>query len=133
MTAVYADIELLNGGGPTLPAGQYGDNGAVTLRLQMLVDTSAYHMCINETIQQQLRLPVLEKRKAQLADSFEKEYDVVGPVEVRFKNRKTLCNALVLPGDSEPLLGAIPLENMEVWVHPKKPELIENTEHYNMD
>jgi hypothetical protein len=33
-------------------------------------------------------------------------------VELRFKNRATTCRAMVLPGISEPLLGAIPLEDM---------------------
>jgi hypothetical protein len=59
------------------------------------------------------------------------EYDVVGPIEVRFKNRDTVCNALVLPGDSEPLLGAIPMEEMDVLIHPLRQELIVNPEHPN--
>lgn len=37
------------------------------------------------------------------------EFDVVGPIDIRFKNRKATCNAFVLKGYSEPLLGAIPM------------------------
>lgn len=44
----------------------------------MLVDSGAYMMAINETIQSQLDLPVVEKRKVQLANSKVVEYDVVG-------------------------------------------------------
>jgi hypothetical protein len=36
---------------------------------------------------------------------------------------------MVLPGNSEPLLGAIPLEDMDVLVHPSRQELIVNPEH----
>jgi len=74
-----------------------------------LVDTGAYMLCVNENIQEQLQLSVLEKSKAQMADGSVKEYDVVRPVGLKFKNRRTLCNAMVLPGDNEVLLGEIPL------------------------
>ncbi len=39
---------------------------------------------------------------------------------------------MVLPGDSEPLLGAIPLEEMDVLIHPLRQELIVNPEHPDM-
>jgi hypothetical protein len=54
------------------------------------------------------------------------EHDVVGPIEVRFKNRSAVCNAVVLQGDTEPLLGAIPMEEMDVLIHPLRQELIVN-------
>jgi hypothetical protein len=54
---------------------------------------------------------------------------VVGPVDVEFENRKATCNAYVLPGDSEPLLGAIPLEELDVIIHAARQELIINPLH----
>jgi len=99
------------------------------MNVNMLVDSGAYMMAINETIQEQLQLPLLEKRKAQNASGHVEEYKVVGPIEVKFKNRRTVCNALVLPGDNEPLLGAIPMEDMDVLIHPQRQELIVNPEH----
>jgi clan AA aspartic protease len=89
----------------------------------------AVSICFNENIQEQLQLPVVEKRKGQLADGSIVEYDVVGPVEVRFKNRECTCRAVVLPGDNEPFLGAIPLEDMDVVIHPQRRELIVNSDH----
>jgi hypothetical protein len=76
-----------------------------------------------------LKLPVLEQRKGQLTNGHIVEYDVVGPLEVRFKNRRCSINAMVLPGDNEPLLGAIPLEDMDVIIHPHRQELIVNPDH----
>ena len=97
----------------------------------MLADSGAYMMAINETIQSQLELPFIENRKAVMADGTIKEFEVVGPVMVKFSNRTAVCNAYVLAGDSEPLLGAIPMEEMDVLIHPLRQELVVNPEHPN--
>ncbi len=132
MGLVYADIELTNCEDVALARKHViGENEIRRLNLNMLVDSGAYMMAINETIQSQLELPFIEKRKVQMADSRVVEYDVVGPVNVKFANRKATCSAFVLPGDSEPLLGAIPMEEMDVLIHPLRQELIVNPEHPN--
>ncbi len=66
-----------------------------------------------------------------MADGSIVEYDVAGPIEVHFSNRKAVCNAFVLNGDAEPLLGSIPMEEMDVLKHPRRQELIVNPEHPN--
>ena len=130
MGLVYADIELINSEDIGL-ARRYviGEEEIKRISLNMLVDTGAYNLCINESIQQQLDLPFVEKRKAQLANGHIEEYDVVGPIVLKFKNRQTVCNAMVLQGDSEPLLGAIPLEDLDVVILPLRQEMIVNPEH----
>jgi hypothetical protein len=57
------------------------------------------------------------------------EYDVVGPIDVRFANTREVCSAFVLSGDSESLSGTIPMEEMDVLVHPKRKELVVNPQH----
>ncbi len=127
---VYADIELINGADMTLAQRHIiGEEEIKRMTVTMLVDTGAYLMAINETVQEYLQLPFKEKRKLRLADDTVAEFDVVGPVEVRFKNRSAVCNALLLPGNSEPLLGAIPIEEMDVLIHPYRQELIINPKH----
>ncbi|MFN0082995.1 MAG: clan AA aspartic protease [Ferruginibacter sp.] len=130
MGLTYADVELINAGDIEM-ARRFiiSDDEVKRLHINLLVDTGSYNLCINETIQEQLDLPFLEKRKGQLADGSIQEYDLVGPIVLKFKNRQTVCNALVLPGDNEPLLGAIPLEDMDVLIHPLKQEFIVNPEH----
>ena len=54
---------------------------------------------------------------------------MVGPVNVKFSNRIATCSAFVLPGDSEPLLGSIAMEEMDVMIHPFSQELMVNPEH----
>ena len=132
MGLVYAEIELINAADLALAKRHLiGNEEVKSIRTNMLVNSGAYMMAINETMREQLNLSSKGKRKAQMADSSVVEYDVVGPIEVRFKNRDTVCNALVLPGDSEPLLGAIPMEEMDVLIHPMLQELIVNPEHPN--
>lgn len=130
MGLVYADIELINSDDIAL-ARRYiiGEEEIKRITLNMLVDTGAYNLCINESIQQQLDLPFVEKKKAQLANGHIEEYNVVGPIVLKFKNRQTVCNAMVLQGDSEPLLGAIPLEDLDVVILPLRQEMIVNPEH----
>ena len=82
------------------------------MTVKMIIDSGAYLMAINETIQEQLNLCFIEKRKAVLADGTIQEYDVVGPIHVKFANRTAVCSAMVLKADNEPLLGAIPMEEM---------------------
>ncbi len=130
MGLVYAEIELINADDIALAKRNFiGEDEIKRIRLNMLADSGAFMMAINEHIQEVLQLPYKEKRKAVMADGSVVEYDVVGPVEVKFKNRTATCNAFVLKGDAEPLLGAIPMEEMDVLIHPQRQELLVNPEH----
>lgn len=130
MGLVYAEITLINAGDLEMVKRHLLDKDEVKqINVNMMVDSGAYMMAINETIQEQLDLSFIEKRKAIMADGSVQEYDVVGPIVVKFKNRTATCNAFVLQGDNEPLLGAIPMEEMDVLIHPQRQELIVNPEH----
>jgi len=130
MGLVYADVELINGYDlENARRHIIGEEEVKRMNTSMLVDTGCIMLCINESIQEQLQFPVTEKRKAETADGRIVECDVVSGVELRFRNRQTTCRAMVLPGSSEPLLGAIPLEDMDVLIHPQRQELIVNPDH----
>jgi len=130
MGLIYADIELTNFDDLVLARKSLiGEEEIRRINISALVNTGSYMLAINESIQEQMQFHVIEKRKAELANGHIVECDVVGPVELKFKNRSTSCRAMVLPGDSEPLLGAIPMEDMDVLIHPLRQELIVNPEH----
>lgn len=130
MGLVYADIQLINGGDLEMVRRGHMDKEDVKgMWINMLVDTGSVTLVINETIQEQLRFPVVDRKKAQLANSLIVECDVVGPVELRFADRRTICQAMVLPDDSEPLLGVIPMEDMDVLIHPLTQKLVVNPDH----
>lgn len=130
MGLVHAEIELINGDDLAMVRRHMMDEDEVRrMYVTMLVDSGAYNLCINEVIQEQLQFPIVEKRKAQLANGSIEEYDVVDNVQVRFKNRATTCRAMVLPGETGPLFGAIPMEDMDLIIHPLKQELLVNPAH----
>lgn len=121
MGHVFADIEIVNSVDSALAkAGKIDQEEVRRFRVNILVDTGALMLTINENIQEILGLPVMDHRMAQLADGTRMKLPVVGPVEVRFQDRYSTGNAYVLPGDAEPLLGVIPLEEMDVWIYPTR-------------
>jgi clan AA aspartic protease len=88
-----------------------------SIEIDALADTGAVHLCIPEHIQIQLQLEEINKKDVTLADGSEKLVPYVGPIELRFKNRIGFSGALVM-GD-QVLLGAIPMEDMDLIVIPK--------------
>lgn len=129
MRLVYADIELVSTDDLVLyRRGYLPEEDIKRMRVTALVDTGAYMLVINDRIKQQLDLPVIEEQTMRLADDSERRIEIVGPVEVRFENRSTTVRAAVFPGDSEPLLGAIPIEDMDVVIDLKQQRLIVNPE-----
>ena len=106
-----------------------GQEEVKEMYVNMLVDTGSYNLCINEDIQSVLQFNIVEKRMAETDDGRIVECDIVDNVQVRFKNRATTCRAMILPGSFEPLLGAIPLEDMDVLVDTQRQELIVNPDH----
>jgi clan AA aspartic protease len=130
MGAVHAEIELINGADVLYAKRHFiGEDEVKRTRVNMLVDTGCNLLAINENIQAYLDLPVLYRDSAEMADGSWLPCNVVGPIEVRFANRRATCNAFVLPEDSEPLLGAIPMEEMDVVIDMKRQELVVNPLH----
>ena len=99
------------------------------MTVNMNVDSGALMMAINENIRGQLGLDIVEVRRAQLADGTFIELPVTSPIEIRFANRRSVAQAVVLPGSTQPLLGAIPMEDMDVVIHPAKQELTVHPDH----
>jgi len=127
MGYVYADIELTNEEDLTLNRhGYLPDNEIKKITSRALVDSGAYDLILNQEVQDKLKLPILGKRPIKLADESVIEVDIVGPVQVRFETRATTVRALVLPDAEEVLLGAIPLEGLDVIIDPLRERLLIN-------
>ncbi|MDR2435599.1 MAG: aspartyl protease family protein [Treponema sp.] len=89
---------------------------AVTL--DAVPDTGAWTLIINEETRQKLGLAILETVKSSLADGSTTQYGLTEPVEIRWKDRRTSQEAVVIPNASDILLGALPLEGMDLYVDP---------------
>jgi len=92
--------------------------------VKALVDTGAWTMVINEKIQRELGLGVTRTDTGTLADGTQSMYNIVGPLVVAWKNRSAICEALVLPDAEEALLGAIPLEAMDLTINARNEEIV---------
>lgn len=86
------------------------------IEVDALADSGSVHLCIPPHVQIQLELEETAKKEATLADGTKKLVPYVGPVELHFKNRVGFAGALVM-GD-EVLLGAIPMEDMDLVLIP---------------
>ena len=87
------------------------------IEVPALADTGSVFLCIPEHVRLQLKLEVHETREVKLVDGTYHSYPYVGPIIAHFKNRTGFLGALVL-GD-EVLLGAIPMEEMDLVVNPR--------------
>ena len=90
------------------------------MTVQAIVDTGAWTMVINEEIRTKLGLLDRGFGEANRADGKEEVVPMAGPVEVWWKNRRFTGDALVLPNAKDILLGAIPLEEMDLTINPKR-------------
>jgi clan AA aspartic protease len=110
----FQDVELTNGRF-TLKNPRLPDLQSVTV--DALADTGALHLCIPDHVRLQLQLDEAGTKEVTLPDGSRRQVPYVGPIEVRFKNRVGFVGALVT-GD-QVLVGAIPMEDMDLVVIPK--------------
>lgn len=98
--------------------------------VEALVDTGALHLCIPEHVCIQLGLEEVGKREVTTVDGKKHLVPYVGPIAITFEGRTCMTGALVL-GDGV-LLGAIPMEDMDLIVIPALQTISINPESPNM-
>ncbi len=108
MGHVFAEVELSNPRRTEL----------APVRVRALADTGALMLCIPEHVAVQLNLEGESMREVSMADGRSASVPYVGPLKVAFEKRFCYVGALVL-GD-EVLLGAVPMEDMDLVVNPAR-------------
>ena len=116
----FADVELSNPAKPLLRP----------VRVRALVDTGAVMMCVPERIAMQLDLDEIEKQEVTVADGKHHLVSHVAPIRIRFENRNCVTGAYIL-GD-QVLLGAVPLQVMDVVLSPSRETIMVNPESPNI-
>ena len=125
MGYIYAEIQLTNGDDLALNRrGKLPENEIKKVTCTALVDSGAWDLVIDEDIRRRLDLLVLNRTKVKMADETWLDVDLVGPVEVRFEDHFTIVSAVVLPGTSEVLLGAYPLQGLDAFIDAKGERLL---------
>ncbi|MEP7171720.1 MAG: clan AA aspartic protease [Bacteroidota bacterium] len=120
MGLVYGSISLSN------PV----NSNIESMQVKCLVDTGSTYLRIPSHVAVQLGLKELDTREVILADGISKSVPYVGPVKVSFEKRFCFVGALVI--GEEVLLGAVPMEDMDLIVHPKLFKLSVNPESPNI-
>jgi len=106
MGITYADLRLANDAREELDE----------INASAVVDTGALHLCIPQHIALQLQLKSRSQREVQTADGKSHLVDYVSPVRISLLGRECVTGALVI--GNQVLLGAIPMEDMDLIVEP---------------
>ncbi|CAN5609034.1 hypothetical protein BH11BAC1_BH11BAC1_02540 [soil metagenome] len=120
MGLVYSEIILTN------PV----KSELLPIKVKCLADSGSTYLVIPQHIATQLQLTVLETREATTADGNSHTVPYAGPVRITFENRNCFVGALIM--GNEVLLGAVPMEDMDLVVLPKLLKLSVNPESPNI-
>ena len=98
--------------------------------VRCLADSGSTYLVIPQHVATQLQLKILETREATTADGSSHTVPYAGPVQITFEQRNCFMGALIM-GD-EVLLGAVPMEDMDLVVIPKLLKLAVNPDSPNI-
>lgn len=91
-----------------------------------LVDSGAAELALPTEIIECLKLEPLGSIGVYTADGAQHEYRLFGIAEVEVQGRTCQVRVIELPYDAEPLLGAVPLEEMDWHISPMEKKLLPN-------
>ncbi len=130
MGLVYANIQLVNFADETLCEDGYLKKKDIrSIRIDVMADSGAIRLVINENTRKKLGLKIRDRITVTLADGSKKDLNYAGPVKVVFRERFCITDAFVLDGEEEMLLGAVPMELMDLVIIPSKNTLDYNPAH----
>ena len=114
MGLVYTDLRLKNPRDQSLKA----------IEVSALVDSGALMLCLPQRVASQLGLESQETREATTADGTVHKVPYAGPVEICFEDRHCYVGALIMGDDV--LLGAVPMEDMDLMISPAHRKVVVN-------
>jgi clan AA aspartic protease len=125
MGTTYAEITLKNEVDVGMEErGLIKESEVRQITLRVVADTGADTLIINEEVRAALGLRIRGPADAWLADGNKSGCQVAEPVAVHWKDRSMTCRPWVLTGAKEVLLGAIPLEDMDLMVDPTSQQVV---------
>jgi len=125
MGTVYAELTLRNEWDVGQAAKGYISNDEIrTVTVTAIVDTGSYTLMIDEQTEQKLGLGKTGEQRIRIANGERVVCPVTTPLEINWKDRQSVMRAITVPGLPQTLLGLLPLEEMDLIVHPNKHELV---------
>ena len=122
MGVLRVPVKVRNWQNRYLPAERRGEE----VECEAMVDSGAAEFALPVELIQQLRLEQLGEVRVDTAAGGEHDYRVFGIAEVEVQGRICQVRVIELPHGAEPLLGAVPLEEMDWHVSPLEKRLVPN-------
>ena len=122
MGVFKVQIKVRNWQNRFLPEEERGED----IVCEALVDSGAVQLSLPVELVERLKLMELDQVRVYTAEGCEHEYRVVGVAEVEVQDRFTRVQVIALPRGAKPLLGAIPLEEMDWHISPAEKKLEPN-------
>jgi clan AA aspartic protease len=98
--------------------GHIKESEVRAVKVQAMPDTGAWTLVINEEVFRQLGLAIDGETTSTLADGTSARYKITAPVKIQWKDRSIKLPSIVIPDAHEVLLGALPLEALDLVVDP---------------
>ncbi|MFQ5856585.1 MAG: aspartyl protease family protein [Anaerolineae bacterium] len=129
MGEVKVELELENAvDRELLRLGHIEEEELRSARIEALVDSGAVMLVLPQDLVEALGLREVGKVIVTYADERKEERPLAGIVTVRVGNRVTNVNCVVGPPNSEPLLGQVVLETMDLLVDCVEQKLVPRPE-----
>ena len=127
MGITYADIDLIRTADLRLvQVGDLTEDQSRRVQVTALVESCSSLLAIPRSLVRLLNLRKVDEVQTELANGEILQVDVVGPIEVRFQNRRATVDWVGIEAETEGLLGAIPMQGMDVMIDPKRERLMVN-------
>jgi clan AA aspartic protease len=125
MSVIYTEITLVNTWDETnVRRGLIKEADVRQTTVKALAGTGAWSLVINEALRAQLGLEITEQSEAEVAGGITEKCGVTELVTIHWKDRRTVCEAVVLPQEEDVLLGTFPLNGMDLMIDPKREEVV---------
>jgi clan AA aspartic protease len=129
MGEVKVEVELENAEDRGVFRRGYIPEGQIrSVKVPVLVDSGAVMLVLPQDLVEALGLHEVGKAIVTYADERKEERPIAGIVTVKVGNRLTSVNCVVRPPNSEPLLGQIVLEAMDLLVDCAQQKLLPRPE-----
>jgi len=100
-----------------------------SIEVEALVDTGASTLVLPEDVVAALGVHEMRRAVTTIADGSHRTVPVVSDLRIEILGRPMTCDALVMPAGTTPLIGQLPLEQLDLVVSPKTRELTFNPLH----
>lgn len=124
MGVFHVSMKVKNWQNRFLPPERQGED----TECEALVDSGAAELALPMELIDRLKLEQVGTVKAYTADGGQHDYRVFGIAEVEVQGRTCQVRAIELPHGAKPLLGAVPLEEMDWHISPSGKKLVPNPE-----